>query len=216
MNASLCQCTGALSPLKPELKKTHVDDRCAAQIDSQKVYDIDISSAPLSSDGLERRSSGKAPRPHGWIYSQTPSMGPGRPIPLHLGPTKTATHLARSCSVRIGIVRFEKSLVANLSAKRQLSVTKLPCKRIFSLANWDFFYSQMAGWRPIFRALRYMCTRSKYQHHMKNDDTESKDRSKQFAAKETLDNCKPVQCCEELIFVQKKKKKKNASGPFLT
>ena len=38
-----------------------------AQTDSQNVYDI--SSAPLNSDGLERRSSGKATP--GWIYSQT-------------------------------------------------------------------------------------------------------------------------------------------------
>ena len=52
-NASLCQCTGALSPLKSELKTTHVDDWCAAQTDSHNA--CDISSAPLSSDGLERR-----------------------------------------------------------------------------------------------------------------------------------------------------------------
>ena len=56
----------------------------------------------------------------------------------HLGPTKTATHLARSRLVRIGVVRFEKSLVANLSAKRQLSVANLSTKRKFSLAKRDF------------------------------------------------------------------------------
>ena len=60
-------------------------------------------------------------------------------LPLHLGPTKTsAKDLARSRSVRIGVVRFEKSLVANLSAERQLSVAKLSAKRIFSLAKRDF------------------------------------------------------------------------------
>ena len=64
-------------------------------------------------------------------------MGPERPT-LWLGPTKTATHLARSRSVRIGVVRFEKSLVDNLSGKRQLSVAKLSTKRIFSLAKRDF------------------------------------------------------------------------------
>ena len=64
-------------------------------------------------------------------------MGPERPT-FWLGPTKTATHLARSRSVRIGVVRFEKSLVDNLSGKRQLSVTKLSAKRIFSLAKRDF------------------------------------------------------------------------------
>ena len=76
----------------------------------------------------------------GWIYSQTRSTGPERPTPLHLEPTKTATHLAhaRSRSVRIGVVRFEKNLAAILSAKRQLSVAKLSAKRIFSLAKRDF------------------------------------------------------------------------------
>ena len=73
-NASLCRCTGALSPLKIELKKTHVDDQCAVQTDSNKT--CNISSAPLNSDGLERRISGKAPRPRGWIYSQTRLTGP--------------------------------------------------------------------------------------------------------------------------------------------
>ena len=61
------------------------------------------------------------------------------PTPVHLGPTKTATDLARSRSVRIGVVRLEKkSLVANLSAKRQLSVAKLSAKRDVSLAKRDF------------------------------------------------------------------------------
>ena len=36
-NACLCRCTGALSKLKPELKKTHVDDWSATQTDSQNV-----------------------------------------------------------------------------------------------------------------------------------------------------------------------------------
>ena len=48
-----------------------------------------------------------------------------------LGPTKTVTHLARSRSVRIGVVRLEKSLVANLSAKRNVSLAK----RDFLVAN---------------------------------------------------------------------------------
>ena len=82
------------------------DDWCATQTDSHNA--CDISSAPLSSDGLERRTSGKAPRPRGWIYSQTRSTGSERPTHLHLGPTKTATHIARSRSVFIGVVRLEK------------------------------------------------------------------------------------------------------------
>ena len=113
--------------------------QCAAQTDSHNAYDI--FSAPQSSDGLGRRISGKpeAPRHRGWIYSQTRPTGPNGQLPLHLGPTKTsAKDLPRSRSVRIGVVRFEKSLVANLSAKRQLSVAKLSAKRIFSLAKRDF------------------------------------------------------------------------------
>ena len=111
--------------------------QCAAQTDSHSAYDI--FSALQSSDGLGRRISGKAPRHRGWIYSQTRPTGPNGQLPLHLGPTKTsAKDLPRSRSVRIGVVRFEKSLVANLSAKRQLSVAKLSAKRIFSLAKRDF------------------------------------------------------------------------------
>ena len=83
-----------------------LDDWCAAQSDSHNA--CNISSVPIRSDGLERRISGKAPRPRGWLYSQTRSTGPERPTPLHLGPTKTATHLARSRWVRIGVLRFEK------------------------------------------------------------------------------------------------------------
>ena len=111
--------------------------QCAAQTGSHSAYDI--FSAPQSSDGLGRRISGKAPRHRGWIYSQTRPTGPNGQLPLHLGPTKTsAKDLPRSRSVRISVVRFEKSLVANLSAKRQLSVAKLSAKRIFSLAKRDF------------------------------------------------------------------------------
>ena len=87
--------------------------------------------------------SGKAPRHRGVGSLANTIDGPERPtpfaLPLHLGPTKTsAKDLARSRSVRIGVVRFEKSLVANLSAKRQLSVAKLSAKKIFSLAKRDF------------------------------------------------------------------------------
>ena len=81
-------------------------------------------------------------RPRAWVYSQTRSTGPERPTPLRLDneatTLKTATQLARSRSVRIGVVRFEKNLVAILSAKRQLSVAKLSAKRIYSLAKRDF------------------------------------------------------------------------------
>ena len=50
---------------------------------------------------------------------------------------------------------LKKSLVANLSAKRQLSVAKLSrLKGFFSLAKRDFL---VPGWRPIFRALIHRC-----------------------------------------------------------
>ena len=76
---SLCWCTGALSPLKPELKKTHVDDWCAVQTDSQKAYDT--SSAPLSSDGLQRRSSKKTLRPRGGFTHKHDRRGPNGQLP---------------------------------------------------------------------------------------------------------------------------------------
>ena len=59
--------------------------------------------------------------------------GPERPTPLHLGPTKTSAkdllrdHV-RSTSV---LSALQNSLVANLSAKRQLSLAK----RDFLVAN---------------------------------------------------------------------------------
>ena len=56
---SAAGCTGALSPLKPELKKTHLDDlsASASQTDSQNAYDI--SSGPLISR--------KALKSRGWF-----------------------------------------------------------------------------------------------------------------------------------------------------
>ena len=45
------------------------------------------------------------------LYSQTRSTGPNGQLPLHLGPTKTSAKvLARSRSVRIGVVRFKKKV----------------------------------------------------------------------------------------------------------
>ena len=129
---------GALSPLNHELKKTHVDDWRAAQTDMYSQNAYDIFSAPLSSDGLERKSSGKALRPRGWIYmySQTRSTGPNG----HPSWTDKDNHAP--CAITFGTHRrcplWKKSLVANLSAKRQLSVAKLSTKTNFSLAKRDF------------------------------------------------------------------------------
>ena len=66
--------------------------------------------------------------------------GPERPTPLHLGPTKTsAKELARSRSVRIGVVRFGKKVwPPTCPLNGRLSVAKLSAKRIFSLAKRDF------------------------------------------------------------------------------
>ena len=111
------------------------DDWCATQTDSH--YACDISSDPLSSDGLERWTSGKAPRPRGWIYSQTRSTGSERPTPkLHQErPPLTLRDQVQSSSA---LAALKKSLVANLSAKRKLSVAKLSAKRNVSLAKRDF------------------------------------------------------------------------------
>ena len=110
------------------------DDWCATQTDSHNA--CDISSAPLSSDGLERRTSGKAPRPRGWIYSQTRSTVSGRPTPLdqQRPPLTLRDHVQPSSALSA----LKKSLVANLSAKRKLSVAKLSAKRNVSLAKRDF------------------------------------------------------------------------------
>ena len=75
------------------------------------------------------------------IYSQTRSTGPERPSLLHLRRT-TSERLQRTLYDHVrsasALSPFKKSLVANLSAKRQLSVAKLPTERIFSLAKRDF------------------------------------------------------------------------------
>ena len=73
------------------------------------------------------------------------------PSALHFRLIRIAMHLA----IVIGpsasaLTALKKRLVANLSAKWQLSVAKLSTKRTFSLAKWGFYQLQMAGWRPIF------------------------------------------------------------------
>ena len=141
-NAGLCRCTGALARLKHQLKRTHVETNVPRKLTVLATARTIFSpphKAQMVSEGEPHAGKSKAPRQRGWVYSQTRSTAPNGQLPLHLGPTKTsAKDLARSRSVRIGVVRFEKSLVANLSAKRQLSVAKLSAKRIFSLAKWDF------------------------------------------------------------------------------
>ena len=138
-NASLCQCTGALSPLKPELKKTHVDDWCAAQADSQNA--CNISSALLSSDGLERRIwQGRHLDPGGG-FTRKHDRRPDGQLPAipciwdQQRPPRTLRDYVQSASA---LSALKKSLVANLSAKRQLSVAKLSAKRNVSLAKRDF------------------------------------------------------------------------------
>ena len=76
-----------------------IDDECAAQIDSHNAYDI--SSAPLNSDGLGRRISGKAPRPRGWIYSQTRSTRTGPRTANSLASWTDKDCLA-SCAITFG------------------------------------------------------------------------------------------------------------------
>ena len=135
---SLYRCTGALSPLKPELKKTHVDDWCAAQTDSQNA--CDISSAPLTLDGLERRSSwsGKALGPRGGFTHKHDRRGPNGQLPSILDRQRLPRTLCDHVRSASALSALKKSLVANLSAKRQLSVANLSTNRIFSLAKRDF------------------------------------------------------------------------------
>ena len=56
----------------------------------------------------EGESQGKHPDTGAGLLANTID-GPEQPTPLHLGPTKTsAKDLARSRSVGIGVVRFER------------------------------------------------------------------------------------------------------------
>ena len=142
--------TGALSPLKNELKKTHVDAGCAhANWQSKRVqYFL----RPTNLRCLEKRSSGKAPRPRDWTsYSQTRSTGPERltlsKCILDKGVLCTTPFLDRQrlpLTLRnhvrssSALSALKKSLVANLSAIRQISVAKLSTKRIFFTRQRDF------------------------------------------------------------------------------
>ena len=95
--------------------------------------------APQSSDCLGRRISRKAPRYQGWIYSQTRSKGPKGQLPLHLGPTKTsAKNLARSRSVRIGVVRFEKVWSPTCPLNGSFQSPNYPLKGFFHSPNGIF------------------------------------------------------------------------------
>ena len=140
-NASLCLCTGAVSPLKLELKKTHVDDgwlmcRAIAKWQSQRA--CNISSAPLRSDGLERRISGKAPRPRGGFTCKHDRRGPNGQLPCILDRQRLPRTLRDHVESASALSALKKSLVASLSAKRQLSVAKLSAKRIFYSPNGIF------------------------------------------------------------------------------
>ena len=107
-NASLCQCTGALSPLKLELKKTHVDDWSAAQTDSHNA--CDISSAPLSSDGLERRIwQGRHLDPGGGFTRKHDRRGPNGQLPCILDqqrPPRTLRDHVQSASALSALKKF--------------------------------------------------------------------------------------------------------------
>ena len=63
--------------------------------------------AQMVSEGESQGRHLDTGRPGGGLLANTID-GPEWPTPLHLGPTKTsAKDLARSRSVRIGVVRFE-------------------------------------------------------------------------------------------------------------
>ena len=80
-------------------------------------------------------SQGRHLDPGGGFTRKHDRWGPNGLLPCILDRQRLPR---TSRSVRIGVVRFEKSLIASLSAKRQLSVAKLSAKRIFSLAKRDF------------------------------------------------------------------------------
>ena len=85
--------------------------------------------------------AGKASRPRGWIYSQTRSTRSERPtrtIPCIWDQQRQPRTLRDHVQSASALSALKKSLVANLSAKRQLSVDKLSAKRNVPLAKRDF------------------------------------------------------------------------------
>ena len=99
----------------------------------------DISSAPLSSDGLERRIwQGRHLDPGGGFTRKHDRRGPNGQLPCILDQQRPPRTLRDHVQSASALSALKKSLVANLSAKRQLSVAKLSAKRNVSLAKRDF------------------------------------------------------------------------------
>ena len=93
---------------------------------------------PLSSDGLERRILGKAPRPRAGFTRKHDRRGPNGQLPCILNRQRLPRTLRDHVQSASALSALKKILVAILSAKRQLSAAKLSAKRIFSLAKRDF------------------------------------------------------------------------------
>ena len=95
--------------LKPELKRTHVETNvpCKLTVTARTIFPPPHK-AQIDSEG---ESQGRHLDTGGGFTRKHDQPGPEWPTPLHLGPTKTsATDLARSRSVRIGVVRFLKKV----------------------------------------------------------------------------------------------------------
>ena len=82
-NASLCQCTGALSPLKPELYRKDSSGwlmTCRANWQSQRVrYFLRPTKLRWS---RKEKLAGKAPRPRGGFTRKHDQRGPNGQLPL--------------------------------------------------------------------------------------------------------------------------------------
>ena len=98
---------GRLLGSKSELKRTHVETNVPRKL---TVTARTIFSPPHKAQIVsEGESQGRHLDTGSGFTRKHDRRGPERPTPLHLGTTKTsATDLARSRSVCIGIVRFEK------------------------------------------------------------------------------------------------------------
>ena len=128
-----------LARLKPELKMTHVENNVPRTL---TVTARTIFPPPHKAQIV---SEGESQRRHldtGVDLLANTIDGARTANSLASWTDKDVCHgPCATRSVCIGVVRFHtrtKSLVANLSAKRQLSVAKLSAKRIFSLAKRDF------------------------------------------------------------------------------
>ena len=123
---------GRLLGSKPELKRTHVETNVPRKL---TVTARTISSPPHKAQIVsEGESQGRHLDTGSGFTRKHDRRGPNGQLPYILERQRRLPRTLRN-HVRSAL---KKSLVANLSAKQQLSVAKLSAKRIFTLDKRDF------------------------------------------------------------------------------